>query len=152
MLWKGKLTSRNGWDAPVVLGVGSPSKPEQASREQGGANNHGRQSTLGNRLASVLLHELRVDGLVGEIDEDGAEDSDKDAEEGERRDDEAVFALLQKDDGVDLQCQKQQAVHERSIKSNKGDSRLGEKHTRRLMLDMLMAALQGGEELTEADG
>ncbi len=109
--------------------AGGPSEPEEADGEEGGADDHGDETLLGDGLAAVLGHFSRVPrlGCVG-YNAHGDDDTDGDGQEGEGADAEVPAALLLEGDGVGFEKEVEDAVDEGHVDGDEDEDGFGEEH------------------------
>ena len=103
---------RDGGDSPVDAWGSSPAEPEETDGEEEAADGHGREARFGDGLVACRCHDACVAGLVGEVDEDGKEDADKEGEEGEGGGYEGPVAVFEVDYREDFQGHVEEGVDE----------------------------------------
>ena len=112
----------------MVFWGGGPTEPEEADGQEDAADEHGREAGLRDGVPIVGGDDSDVARLVGQVDGDGAENADEEAEEGEGADDGFVVAVLLEDDGEDFEGEVEETIDEGGIGGDAGDHWFGEEH------------------------
>lgn len=132
-----------------------PPEPEEADGEEKRSNGHGQEPAFWDGFAARSGHEAGVARLVREVDGDGAEDADKQCEEGEGGGDCIPPSDFCKDEGENRKCEVEHGVDEGGVEGDTCDHGLGEEHPERArevlgddglrgQLDVLVRVVEGG--------
>lgn len=113
---------------PVDGRISRPAEEEQSDGEGEGADNHGRESRLGDLPATGGLGDARVARLVGEVDGDAQQHADEEGDEGEGGVEEGPVALFVEDDGEDLERRIEEGEDEGGVEADHRHHRFGGQH------------------------
>ena len=108
-----------------------PSEPEEADGEEQTTDQHGRETCLGDRFATVPIHDARVAGMNAKVDDNSEEHANEQTEERECADDQGVMAVPVKDEREDIQCHVQETIYKARVQSDASDHWFREQHAQR---------------------